>query len=372
MRFVHYVGIILLILNATFFTDNIIGQIIQYVVAAVIVVHDLDEKYNGVDMTKSLIKQLENLEHGEKIVLKNSYNSELCKAAENMNRFQEIFLQAQDTNEKSHTIEKIVAKINSDYENTNMSMINERELLAKVVSIGEKLKTVLGDDLVDASSSKENITEVSENLKSIKDEITGIVNQLQDASSTQNVLANDLSKVSEDANQVKEVITVIADIADQTNLLALNAAIEAARAGEHGRGFAVVADEVRKLAERTQKSLTEIEISVSTIVQSINDVSDKMNENAKGMQRLTAISQDVEQKVNDTSLEMQHSIKVAVKSVEDSQIMVKHTDEIINQIEQINAHSSSNKEKVISIENDSKNLLEVAHSLDSRINEFKS
>jgi methyl-accepting chemotaxis protein len=97
-----------------------------------------------------------------------------------------------------------------------------------------------------------------------------------------------------------------------------------------------------------------------------------MNENAKGMQRLTNISKDVEQKINDTSSEMQHSIEVAVKSVEDSQIMVKHTDEIINQIVQINAHSSSNKEKVISIENDSKNLLEVAHLLDSRINEFKS
>ena len=101
---------------------------------------------------------------------------------------------------------------------------------------------------------------------------------------------------------------------------------------------------MRKLAERTQKSLTEIEISVSTIVQSINDVSDKMNENAQGMQRLTTISQDVEQKVNDTSLEMQHSIEVAVKSVEDSKTMVKHTDEIINQIAEINAHSSSNKE----------------------------
>ena len=102
------------------------------------------------------------------------------------------------------------------------------------------------------------------------------------ASSMQNV-SHKTAEVTQQAEDIKGIVGVIKDIADQTNLLALNAAIEAARAGEHGRGFAVVADEVRKLAERTGKSLSEIEANINILVQGINDMSEAINEQTQGV-----------------------------------------------------------------------------------------
>jgi methyl-accepting chemotaxis protein len=141
-----------------------------------------------------------------------------------------------------------------------------------------------------------------------------VVENILTASSRELDTSAKVVETAEQTMEIKHILTIIRDIADQTNLLALNAAIEAARAGEHGRGFAVVADEVRKLAERTQKSLAEIDATVNIVVQSVEDVSQTMHENATRINEVSVEATYVKNQANITKNTNKDTSEIAKKA----------------------------------------------------------
>lgn len=243
--------------------------------------------------------------------------------------------------------------------------------LSKVVEETNVIRQDLISSISEAEQGKDNLLKSNENLQETKQDILVLVEKVQYSSQAQLELAASLSQLSIDAAQVKDVLIVISDIADQTNLLALNAAIEAARAGEHGRGFAVVADEVRKLAERTQASLAEINATVNVIVQSIVDSSNQMNQNSKEIEELATISTQVGNKINDTVEIMIKSSKMSENILDGYRNNAKKTDLIIDKIQHISSISNENIQSIDNVTKISTNLNKMTEELKISLQEFK-
>jgi methyl-accepting chemotaxis protein len=299
--------------------------------------------------------------------------NELTEVADNINALTGAIRITFATSQDASTENLSVA---TELSATTISIGRQAEDASKIVNEttdnANIIKNEMNSALMQTNEVSQMATQARNNLVKAQHSLKETVESLNQTVEIEATMNSRLNSLTHEAEQVKNVLTVISDIADQTNLLALNAAIEAARAGEHGRGFAVVADEVRKLAERTQKSLTETNATVNVIVQSIMDMSEQMNANVQRMENLSHLSSEVESQTDIAVQTLTNAVEGMNEVALKAQNNTKRNDVIIDEINKISVMSTSNARSVEEIAAAAEHLRHVAESMTTQISTYRT